>query len=233
MRTRLIAPLAVLFLVLAGAATAAAATGVFEKNDSGLDSPRDLAERGTGVTTPTGATTPTSVSLPDTSLPQTTLPADGADALPVGETQTFAASNAGSVTVRRDGSTLTVISANANAGFVSEVERGTGTEVEVQFADGSVRVDFNAELEDGAVRVRVRVSGVAVDNPGTTPTTAPATTTIPANDDNVDNSGPGNAHEGEDNSGPGNSHDGGDDDNSGSGSSGSGNSGSGHSGSGH
>ena len=30
MRTRLIAPLAVLFLVLAGAATAAAATGVFE-----------------------------------------------------------------------------------------------------------------------------------------------------------------------------------------------------------
>ena len=50
MRTRLIAPLAVLFLVLAGAATAAAATGVFEKNDSGVDSARDLAERGTGVT---------------------------------------------------------------------------------------------------------------------------------------------------------------------------------------
>ena len=76
MRTRLIAPLAVLFLVLAGAATAAAATGVFEKNDSGVDSARDLAERGTGVTTPTGATTPTtpSISLPETSLPQTTLP---------------------------------------------------------------------------------------------------------------------------------------------------------------
>ena len=77
MRTRLIAPLAVLFLVLAGAATAAAATGVFESNDSGLDSPQDLAERGAGVTTPTGATTPTtpSVSLPETSLPQTSLTA--------------------------------------------------------------------------------------------------------------------------------------------------------------
>ena len=129
-----------------------------------------------------------------------------------------------------------MISANANAGFVSEVERGTGTEVEVQFANGSVRVDFNAELEDGAVRVRVRVNGVAADNPGTTPTSTPTTTptstptTSPGNDDNVDNSGPGNAHEGEDNSGPGNSHDG-DDDDSGSGNSGSGNSGSGHSGS--
>ena len=225
MRTRLIAPLAVLFLVLAGAATAAAATGLFEKNDSGVDSPRDLAERGAGVTTPTGATTPTtpSISLPETSLPQTTLPDDGADPLALGETQTFAASNAGSVTIRRDGGTLTVISANANAGFVGEVERGTGTEVEVQFANGSVRVDFNAELEDGAVRVRVRVSGVAVDNPGTTPATTPtSTSTTPANDDNVDNSGPGNAHEGDDNSGPGNSHDGGDD-----------NSGSGHSGSDH
>ena len=113
---------------------------------------------------------------------------------------------------------------------MSEVERGTGTEVEVQFANGSVRVDFNAELEDGAVRVRVRVSGVAVDNPGTTPATTPTSTptTVPDNDDNVDNSGPGNAHEGEDNSGPGNSHDGGDDDNSGSGHSGSGHSGSDH-----
>ncbi len=220
MRTRLIAPLAVLFLVFAGAATAAAATGVFESNDS-------------GVTTPTGATSPTtpSVSLPETSLPPTTLPNDRI-ALPAGTTQTFAASTAGTVTVGRDGDTLTVLSANENAGFVSEVERGAGTEVEVQFGNGSVRVDFNAELEDGAVRARVRVSGVAVDNPGTTPTSTPTTTptstptSTPDNDDDVDNSGPGNAHEGEDNSGPGNSHDDGDDDNSGSGNSGSGHSGS-------
>ena len=110
MRTRLIAPLAVLFLVLAGAATAAAAAGVFESNDSGLDSPHDLAERGTGVTTPTGATTPT-ISLPErlaardvaangrprAPMTQTTV------AIPAGATQTFAAGNAGSVTIRRDG----------------------------------------------------------------------------------------------------------------------------------
>ena len=182
MRTRLIAPLAVLFLVLAGAASAAAATGVFESNDSRIDSARDLAERGTavtGATTPTSPTTPT-VSLPETSLPPTTV------ALAPGTTQTFAAGDAGSVSVRSDAGTLTVLSANANPGFTSEVERGTGTEVEVQFANGAVRVDFNAELEDGAVRVRVRVSSQAVENPGTTATTP---TTTPAVDDNTDNSG--------------------------------------------
>jgi len=213
MRTRLIAPLAVLFLVLAGAASAAAATGVFESNDSRADSARDLAERGTDVTGATSPTTPT-VSLPETSLPPTTA------AVTPGATQTFAAGDGGSVTVRSDGGTLTVLSADANPGFTSEVERGAGTEVEVQFANGAVRVDFNAELEDGAVRVRVRVNGVAVDNPGTAPTTA---TTTPEVDDDVDNSGPGNAHEGENNRGPGNAHDenSGSDDHGGSGHSGS------------
>jgi hypothetical protein len=212
MRTRLLAPLAVLFLVLAGAASAAATTGVFESNDSRVDSARDLAERGTAVT---GATTPTSptpatVSLPETWLPPTTV------AVAPGTTQTFAAGDAGSVTIGSDASTLTVLSANANPGFTSEVERSTGTEVEVQFANGAVRVDFNAELEDGAVRVRARVSDVAVDNPGATPTTTPEV------DDNSDNSGPGNSHEAEDNRGPGNAHDDNDaDDNSGSGHSGS------------
>ena len=44
MRTRLLAPLVVLFLVLAGAATAAATTGMFETNDSGRDRARDVAE---------------------------------------------------------------------------------------------------------------------------------------------------------------------------------------------
>ncbi len=220
MRTRLLAPLAVLVLVLAGAATAAAATGVFESNNSGLDSPRDIAERGTAAAAPNAA-------LPETTLTDDNVGGGGDNrtedqtsvTLASGATQTFAAGDAGSVTLRRDGSTLTVLSVNANAGFASEVGQGTGAEVEVQF-NGTTRIDFNAELEDGAVRVRVRVGGVVAFDP-TTPTTP------------EDNSGPGNAHEGDNNasSGPGNSDDSADDDQSGSGSGGSDNSGSDNSGS--
>ncbi len=221
MRSRILAPLVVLVLVFAGAATAAAAAGVFERNDSGLDSPRDLAEAGTaatGVTGVTGATSPTVAppndSLADDNGGENNDNRGGNDdnrvetattvVVAPGVTQTFLAGDAGSVTIQSDGTTLAVVSVNANAGFVSEIEQGVGSEVEVQF-NGPTRVDFNAELEDGAVRVRVRVSGVVENNPGTTPTT------VPDNNDNnnVDNSGPGNAQDNvvDDNSGPGNAHD--------------------------
>ena len=154
------------------------------------------------------------------------------------QTQTFTAGDAGSVTIRRDPSTLTVLAADANAGFTSEVEQGTGAEIEVQFGNGAARVDFNAELEDGTVRVRVRVRGVVEDVPVTTmPSTTvrrprhPTTTAGPVSaDDGEDNRGPGDAHDAtdDDHSGPGPSGS----DDSGSGSSGSDDSGSGHSGSG-
>ena len=44
-RLRIFVPLAVLVLILAGATTAFA-SGAFESNDSGFDSARDIAERG-------------------------------------------------------------------------------------------------------------------------------------------------------------------------------------------
>ena len=48
---------------------------------------------------------------------------------------------------------------NANPTWVFEIEQGSGTEIEVKFVNGATRIDFNAELEDGAVRVRVGVRG--------------------------------------------------------------------------
>ena len=45
-RLRIFVPLAVLVMILAGT-SAAFASGAFESNDSGLDSARDVAERGT------------------------------------------------------------------------------------------------------------------------------------------------------------------------------------------
>jgi len=165
---------------------------------------------------------------------------EAATDLPDGSTRTFVAGTAGSVEISRSGDTLTVGQTSPNAGWVVEVEAGAGREVEVQFTSGVERVDFNAELEDGQLRVRVRdddgvttSTGPSTSTPGTstgsapdgtTPGSTPGSTPITApdddfDDDGVDNSGPGSVNsghedDGDDNSGPG----GGDDDNSGPGS---------------
>ncbi len=84
---------------------------------------------------------------------------------------------------------------NANPTWVFEIEQGSGTEIEVKFVNGATRIDFNAELEDGAVRVRVGVRADDSSTPGTI---------------GDDNSGPGNASDdrsADDNSGPGNADD--------------------------
>jgi hypothetical protein len=150
-----------------------------------------------------------------------------------GSTRRFVAGAAGSVEITRTGDTLSVARTAPNAGWVVEVESGAGEEIEVQFTNGASRVDFNAELEDGELRVRVRdgagggVSGTAPgssspnSSTGTTPNSTPGTTpnstpgTAPdgfdddGDDDGIDNSGPGSDDSGHDDS------DGDDDDNSG------------------
>jgi hypothetical protein len=62
--------------------------------------------------------------------------------LAAGATLTFAAGNAGSVSLRRDGDSLTVLAVTANPGFASEVEQASGTEIEVLPAPATAtRVD--------------------------------------------------------------------------------------------
>jgi hypothetical protein len=205
-RQRVLAPIAALILAVAGAATAAAAAGVFESNVSGVDTPHDVLERATGVTTSTP-----SPSLPAASLPTTTLPDDDDPVereaedeqvvnLAAGATQTFAAGNAGSVSLRRDGDSLTVLAVTANPGFASEVEQASGTEIEV--------------LPAPAPATRVDNSGPGSVNSG------PGDVNDDQREDVADDHG---VETGDDHSGSGSS---------GSGGSGSGHSGSGHSGSG-
>lgn len=206
-RLRIFVPLAVLVLILAGATTAFA-SGAFESNDSRFDGARDVAERGNV----TASTTTTSVPDANDDVGDDVGDDKGVDAVPApgaatpaqdqttsniadGTTATFAAGDAGSVTIRRTGATLSIVSVNGNPGWSSEVEQSTGAEIEVKFVNGTMRIDFNAELEDGSVRVRVRV-GTADSNA--------------TDDQGVDNSGPGHANDdkgADDNSGPGNSHD--------------------------
>jgi hypothetical protein len=164
-------------------AAAGAAVGAGPFGSSGTRS--DAAETSddtTGVTTPD--------SLPDTSGPpagQTRVDDDRVEtrqlvSIPDGTTQTFAAGPAGFVTVARTGGTVSVVAVSPGTGWTFEIEPGDEPgEAEVDFRSGDARVQFNAELEDGAVRIRVRTRGVA---------TAPDPTvgTLPS-----DNSGPGNA----------------------------------------
>jgi hypothetical protein len=64
---------------------------------------------------------------------------------------------AGTVTFRRSGTQLTLVSAVPARGWRVEVEQAAGVEIEVDFRQGTRRVQVNLELEDGGVRERVRV----------------------------------------------------------------------------
>jgi hypothetical protein len=81
----------------------------------------------------------------------------GSTAAPVAAgSRTFDAAGAGTVTVNVSGAQLSLVSAVPNSGWQVEVEQAAGREVELDFRLGSQRVQVNVELEDGAVRERVR-----------------------------------------------------------------------------
>jgi hypothetical protein len=71
--------------------------------------------------------------------------------------QVVDAAGAGTVTFRRSGTQLTLVSAVPARGWRVEVEQAAGAEIEVDFRQGTRRVQVNLELEDGAVRERIRV----------------------------------------------------------------------------
>ena len=77
---------------------------------------------------------------------------------------------------------LNVSAVTPSAGWTFSIEAGDGaSEAEVDFTNGAARVRFNAELEDGGVRVRVRTDGNATTDTsfpdGTTPDTLTDDTT--------------------------------------------------------
>jgi len=70
--------------------------------------------------------------------------------------QTYDAGTAGQVTVNQSGASLSVASVAAGTDWTPQVEKANGQEVEVQFVNGIERIGFQAELEDGVVKTRVR-----------------------------------------------------------------------------
>jgi hypothetical protein len=138
-----------------------------------------LTAVGIGAAAVPGATTTTSTSAP-AATSTSAAPGGGNNAV------VYQIEDAGTVTVGNSGSALTVVSADPADGWTVEIEAATGVEVEVDFRNGTRRVQFNAELEDGQVRVRVRErttdrtgeDSTTTSMPGSS-TTMPTTTSIP------------------------------------------------------
>jgi len=75
----------------------------------------------------------------------------------------YAVADAGTVMVAFDGATLQLSDVTTFDGWTSHVERASGPEVEVKYLNGSRRVDFEAEIEDGMVKTRVRERALTGD----------------------------------------------------------------------
>ena len=116
----------------------------------------------TSTSEATSTTMPeTSTTMPETStsttMPETsTTVASTSTTIPAGDELVFEAGDAGTVTIGSDGTSLTVVAVAPAAGWNFEVETPMGREVEVDFRDGTRKIKFDAELEDGEIRVRVR-----------------------------------------------------------------------------
>jgi hypothetical protein len=163
-----------------------------------------------------GVDVPTTPTTAPTTTPTTAAPGGGGGSTAGGHTLR---TPGGAVTYRSSGGTLTLLAATPNAQWRVEVEQSSGREIELDFRYGTKRVQVNVEIEDGAVRERVRLRDSANG------TDVGTENGVVVRDDSAtadDNSGSGT-------SGSGISGSGSTDDNSGSGS---GSSGSGSSGSG-
>ncbi|MDF1595821.1 MAG: hypothetical protein P1T08_06970 [Acidimicrobiia bacterium] len=130
-------------------------TTVTMPDDSGT-TPTSLPDDSstTSTSTPDDSST-TSTSMPDgSSSTSTTLPSAGGDAVTV----TYDAGGGGTVTIARKGSNLSIVATNPAAGWSHEVEVASGLQVEADFRNGGRRIQFDAEIEDGEVRIRIRES---------------------------------------------------------------------------
>lgn len=134
----------------------------------------------------TGSTAPAPPASP--AAPQS----DGTDV------RGFDAAGAGTVTYAVEGPQLTLVSATPAAGWVVEIERASGVELDLDFRAGARRVQVDVEFEDGGIRERVRLRDDAL---GTETETVNGTATGDDRDDD-DRSGPGDGSDVEDRSGP-------------------------------
>ena len=94
------------------------------------------------------------------------------------QTVTLPVDDAGVVVLSRADGQLEIITATPNSGYTAEVEVASGREVEADFTGNGVKVKFNAELENGVVKVRITTEESDVTSAsGATSTTNRSSTT--------------------------------------------------------
>ncbi len=126
-----------------------------------------------------------SSTVPSMTVPSSTVPAPGVPSPNPGDGSTLhRVSDAGTVSIVESGGLVTVVGVQPADGWEFTIQQNGTREAEVNFRRGSERVDFKAEFEDGAVRIRVRDRRAADGSSTTTPTTVtgpvatvPSTTT--------------------------------------------------------
>ena len=82
----------------------------------------------------------------------TVLPADPADGV-------YTVGDAGTVTVRLEGDSLVLDGVQPAAGWTSEITGQSATEVEVELVAPGTEIDFDVEIEDGAVEAEYCTDG--------------------------------------------------------------------------
>ena len=127
----------------------------------------------TGPTSSTGSTAVTSATSTTATAPNN---ASANLVLADGQVSQVQVADAGSVLLRRNGGSLTILSTESNPGWAVEVEVASGREVEGDFRNGGRRVKFNFELEDGVVRITIESEGSTGTSPTTTASTSTSTT---------------------------------------------------------
>ena len=70
--------------------------------------------------------------------------------------ETHTVLDAGTVTIHVEGTTVTVVTAAPSADWTAKIEHDEPGEAQVSFRNGTARVDFKAEIEDGELRIRIR-----------------------------------------------------------------------------
>lgn len=144
MSTRMIltaAAVVVLLLAVAGISMA----------DARSDDP-DMPVEDAGVTDAASASESTPPETPTASASAS--PAPGTGTVPADGT-TYEAGEAGTVTVVEDGGVLSITETTTADGWMADIDDPQGREVEVDFTDGAREIDFDAQLDDGQIRIRL------------------------------------------------------------------------------
>lgn len=95
------------------------------------------------------------------------------------ETTTYAVADAGTVTLKVAESRLELVEVAAAEGWQATIDGVTATEIEIDFVSVDSRLRFQAELEDGTVKVEVEAKKSVGSSEPTTTLVTSTTSTIP------------------------------------------------------